>query len=156
MKRIGAAVVSLGIWLTGCVAPPVDRDPYSGTYRFADPREKGYLVVSQVGENKWLVQMSISGGPPATHPLSQGSPMLVALPEVLAASFVNPTPIAQVACLASSGRYKVPLLCRVPINAEYQVAQAMSPGRRLKSATGYILFVITPAGAFAADLVRAP
>src|SRR5688500_8672122 len=112
MRRRSLALTALAV-LIGC-ATPVERDLFSGTYRFADPREKGYLVVSPIGENKWKVQMSVSGGPPATHPLSEGGPMVVAHQEVLASAFVSPTPISQVSCLASSGRFAAPLVCRMP------------------------------------------
>ena len=82
------------------------------------------------------------------------APMVVASPAVLASTFA--TPMAQAACLASSGRHAVPLICRVPVNAPYQVVQAMDPKRSLKSATGYVLLVGTPAGTIAVDLVRNP
>jgi hypothetical protein len=159
MKFIALAhtLTPLALIFAGCAVPMVaDRDPFSGTYRFADSREKSYLVVSQVSEAKWNVQMSVDGGPLATHPHSQNSPMVLAEPEVLASAFAGPTPIAQVSCLASSGRYKVPFLCKVPVNVEYQVAQAMSPRPLPRSTTGYVLLVFTPAGAIAAELIRAP
>lgn len=154
MRRLALTLAALAV-LTGC-ATPVERDMFSGTYRFADPREKGYLVVSSIGENKWSVQMSVNGGPPDTHPLSEGGPMVVAHQEVLASAFVSPTPTSQVSCLASSGRFATPLVCRMPVHTEYQVAEAINPKLRLRTATGYILLVPTPAGVLAAELVRRP
>jgi hypothetical protein len=152
MKGLSVALTALAA-LTAC-ATPVERDLFSGTYRFADPREKGYLVVSAIGENKWHVQMSVGSGPPATHPLSEGGPMVVARQEVLASAFASPTPISQVSCLASSGRFSIPLVCRMPVDTEYQVAEAMNPKLRLRAATGHVLLVPTPAGVLAVELIR--
>ena len=154
MRLLTSILTLTIIWLSGCASVPAEQDLFSGTYRFLDPSEKGYLVASSVGENKWNVQMSRNGELPATDPLSQGEPMVVAASELLASAFVGPTPTSQVSCLASSGRYAAPRLCKIPINVEFQVAQAMNQNARLRSATGYILLVATPAGVFAPDVIR--
>jgi hypothetical protein len=154
MRRLSVTLTALAV-LTGCAAP-LERDLFSGTYRFADSREKGYLVVSPIGANKWIVHMSVSGEPLATHPLSEGGPVVVARQEVLTSAFVSPTPISQVSCLASSGRFSTPLVCRMPVNTEYQLAEAMNPKSRLRAATGYIVIVPTAAGVLAAELIRRP
>jgi hypothetical protein len=39
-----------------------------------------------------------------------------------------------VSCLASSGHFSSPLVCRMPVNTEYQVAEAMNPNLRLRAA----------------------
>jgi len=140
------------LWLAGCAAPG-PQDSFSGTYRFVDPGEKGYVVVSPMGPDQWAVQMSTRGGPPAAHPLS-GSPMVVASPALLASTFA--TPMAQTTCLASSGRHPAALICRVPVDVPYRVVNAMDPKRSSRSATGYIYLVGTPAGAIAVDVIRTP
>ncbi len=140
----------------GCTSLPFQEDVFEGTYTFLDPREKGSLVVAAAGLGKWTVQISQPGEQPRTHPLSEGAPLILASRDVLEAVFVSPTPIDKLSCLASSGRYQIPLICRLPINTEYKLAGAMKPGHRPKSFYGYVFIVGTPAGALAAELRRTP
>jgi len=154
MSRVTLFSLASAIALIGC-ATSTSSDPFEGTYRFRDPKERGYFLVSSVPQNKWSVSGSPDGKAPLQlHPLSQDQPMVLAPPPLVAEWFDAQSPRDKIACLSSSGRYKEPLICSIPVNASYQMTQAMSRVNRLTAPTGYVLVVPTAAGIAAVDLLR--
>ena len=155
MSKVTLLSLVTSIAVSGCAAS-VAPDTFEGTYRFRDLKEGGYFVVNSVPPNRWNVSGSPDGTKPVQlHPLSADQPMALASAQLVAEWFDTKSPRENIACISSSGRYNVPLICSIPINASYQVTQAMTPSKRLTASTGYLLVIPTAAGNIAVDLMRA-
>jgi hypothetical protein len=135
--------------LAGCAAQE-NSDPFEGRYRFSDPNERGYYVITRVGPGKWNASTSLDG----KELIEKDAPMVIAPRANIDIWFDSASPRQQIVCLQSWSAYPSPFVCRVPVNVAFQVQDAMSTSSRAKSATGYVLVVGTPAGTIAADLLR--
>ena len=148
MNRL--TTLSIVAFLVGCATQPATSDQFEGTYRFRDPNEHGYYVVTKVGPSKWNIRSILEGKPP-----QERDDLAVLAPQAaIALWFDDQSPRNRIVCLQSPGAYPLPFICRVPTDVSFQVNEAMSPNTRLRSKTGYVLLVGTPAGAIAVDLGR--
>lgn len=136
-------------FLAGCAAQD-NSDPFEGRYRFSDPNDQGYYVITRVAPGKWNASTSLDG----KEFIEKDAPMVIAPRASIDGWFDGESPRHQIVCLQSWSAHPSPFVCRVPANVPFQVQDAMSTGSRAKSATGYVLMVGTPAGTIAADLFR--
>ena len=144
------SLVTLATSLTlaaGCASSVPD--PFAGTYRFVDPKERSYYVVTKVAENIWSAR-EVSTSEQSS---SEAQPLSVASRSLVAEWFDAQSPRDRITCLATVGRYQSAFICQLPTGATFQLTSPMF-SKRMQSKTGYVLVVGTPAGAIATDLSR--
>lgn len=149
-----ACLAFLAATVSGCTSMP-ESDPFAGTYRFMDPKEGGYVVVTRVDEGKWEVTLSPDGkSPPQRYP-SPNSPPMTAVSAKDFSWFDPASPNGRINCLVwAAGRTKYPFICRVPVGTSYRPLESIAREKRFESKTGYVFVVISVAGVIPLDVQR--